>query len=75
MNKNRDKSTEDIHKTGDTSHTLQAPSPAETSATLKLNLSMEVYSELARQALRRGCTPEQLVAQQIQLLANAAGGA
>lgn len=46
---------------------------AETSKILKLSLSLEVYGELVREALRRGCTPEQLVAQQIDQLANASG--
>ena len=46
-------------------------SPEETSRQLKLTLSLEIYRELSRQALLRGCTPEQLLAHQIEELANA----
>ena len=48
-------------------------SPKETSRQLKLILSLEIYRELSRQALLRGCTPEQLLALQIEELANASG--
>ena len=43
----------------------------ETSRQLNLNLSLEIYRELSRLALLRGCTPEQLLAHQIEELANA----
>lgn len=48
-------------------------SPEETSRQLKLTLSLEIYRELSRQALLRGCTTEQLLARQIEELANASG--
>ena len=48
-------------------------SPEETSRQLNLTLSLEIYRELSRQALLRGCTPEQLLAHQIEELANASG--
>ena len=48
-------------------------SPEETSRQLKLTLSLEIYRELSRLALLRGCTPEQLLAHQIEELANASG--
>ena len=45
----------------------------ETTRQLKLTLSLEIYRELSRLALLRGCTPEQLLAHQIEELANASG--
>ena len=50
-----------------------ATSQEETSRQLNLILSLEIYRELSRQALLRGCTPEQLLAHQIEELANASG--
>ena len=60
--KNQEKRADDIET-----------SPEETSRQLKLTLSLEIYRELSRQALLRGCTPEQLLAHQIEELANASG--
>lgn len=45
----------------------------ETSKQLNLILSLEIYRELSRLALLRGYTPEQLLAHQIEELANASG--
>ena len=60
--KNQEKRTDDTET-----------SPEETFRQLKLTLSLEIYRELSRQALLRGCTPEQLLAHQIEELANASG--
>ena len=41
-------------------------SPDETTRICKVDLPMNVYGLLVQQALRQGCTPEELVAQQIE---------
>ena len=38
----------------------------ETTQICKVDLPMNVYGQLVQQALRQGCTPEELVAQQIE---------
>lgn len=59
---NQEKQTHDIES-----------SPEEISQQLNLNLSLEIYRELSRLALLRGCTPEQLLAHQLEEQANASG--
>lgn len=45
------------------------PSQLETVPYYKVELSLEEYAQLARRALREGCTPEELVARSIEHLA------
>ena len=71
-NKEINKQEEDIgrqHKTGGQATRLrQESSQDETMKFCKVNLPIADYGQLVQLALRQGCTPEELVAQQIEHL-------